>query len=126
MRRSTTTPVAVLAAAVLLLAACGDGDPAAPDDGTDPAVTTTASAAEVAADISVEGFAFVPARVTITLGETVRWTNMDAVGHTTTSDDGSWNDSLSQPFEFTPTEAGTFEYFCAIHPEMRGTLIVEG
>lgn len=126
MRRSITTPAAVFAAAVLLVAACGDDDPAAPDDGNDVGVTTTAPAVDVAADIDVSGFAFVPATVTIELGETVRWTNRDPVGHTSTADDGSWNNSLSQPFEYTPDEAGTFTYFCSIHPEMRATLIVEG
>jgi plastocyanin len=84
-------------------------------------------AAEVAVDIS--DFAFQPGTVTIQVGDTVTWTNNDSVAHTATStDDPALFDGGMAPgesFSFTFTEAGSFAYFCEIHPEMEGTVVVE-
>jgi plastocyanin len=55
--------------------------------------------------------------------------NNDAnLSHTATSDDevfDSGNLSEGDEFSFTFDEAGTFPYFCQVHPTMRGTIIVE-
>jgi plastocyanin len=88
---------------------------------------TPVRAAEVAVDIS--DFAFQPGTVTIQVGDTVTWTNNDSVAHTATStDDPALFDGEMAPgesFSFTFTEAGSFAYFCEIHPEMEGTVVVE-
>jgi plastocyanin len=83
--------------------------------------------------ISLENVQFVPADVTINVGDTVTWVhNDDSIPHTVTSadDDGamfdqSLPDSSAAPFTFTFNEAGEFEYFCRIHPtNMRGVVTV--
>jgi plastocyanin len=125
MRGPTTFRIAVLAAAVLLVAACGDDDGAGNGNGNGETTTTAAPVPGDTVDVAVSGFAFRPSEVTITLGQTVRWTNEDTVLHTSTAVDGSWDQSLSSPFEFTPTAAGSFDYFCSIHPEMQAVVIVE-
>lgn len=90
---------------------------------------------DVAATVRMRSLAFVPSRVTIAQGETVRWVNDDLVPHTTTSgnpdgaDAGSLWDSeqlgLGQSFEHTFNEAGEFFYFCETHPFiMRNALII--
>ena len=76
-------------------------------------------------EVSIDDFAFDPTSVTISTGDTVRWTNMDSADHTATGsafDSGILEEGDS--YEFTFTETGTFEYNCSIHPEMQGTVTV--
>lgn len=99
---------------------------------TTAAVTTTTSAPPPGGDgsVSIKNFAFGPGDIIISVGDTVTWTNNEAsVAHTTTSDDGIWNSALLQSgdtFDQTFDEAGTFTYFCSIHPSMKGSITVTG
>jgi plastocyanin len=89
--------------------------------------------APVTVDVSIGDFFFAPQSVTIKVGDTVRWTNNGAAPHTTTSGtsptgDGKWASGIlssGQSFSFTFTQAGTFPYFCAVHPFMIGTVTVQ-
>jgi plastocyanin len=79
-------------------------------------------------DVAISGFTFSPGTVTVNVGDTVTWTNSDAQAHTATSG-SAWNtgdiaggDSASITFQ----TAGTFDYICAIHPTMTGTVVVRG
>lgn len=80
-------------------------------------------------DVNVQNTAFCPATRTITQGTIVTWSNLDGFSHTTTSDASStevWNSNLtgggSATHQFnTP---GTFQYHCAIHSTMHGTIVV--
>ena len=80
--------------------------------------------------VDISGFAFQPGTVTIQVGDTVTWTNSDAVAHTATSvDDPELFDGEMEPgesFSYTFTEAGTFDYTCEFHPTMEGTVVVQG
>jgi plastocyanin len=79
-------------------------------------------------DVSIQNFAFVPQTLTIKAGDTVRWANLDTVGHTSTSDTGVWASNLlfkDDTFEFTFTQAAAYPYHCAPHSTMKGTIIVE-
>jgi plastocyanin len=91
------------------------------------AASQTRAAETVAVDIS--DFAFKPGTVTIQVGDTVTWTNNDSVAHTATSvDDPEAFEGKMDPgesFSFTFSDAGTFDYFCEIHPDMEGTVVVE-
>lgn len=77
--------------------------------------------------VTIEGFAFSPGRVTVTVGDTVTWTNADGASHTATADDGSF-DTGGIPGGSTATirftTAGEFRYLCTIHPDMTGRIIV--
>jgi len=78
--------------------------------------------------IWIQGDAFSPASINVPAGATVHWTNMDAMTHTVTSDTGlfdSKNMSKGSDFSHTFSEKGTFNYHCAIHSFMKGTIIVE-
>ena len=77
---------------------------------------------------------FVPSTVTIEAGETVTWENTDNAAHTASSGtaqdgpDGVFDSSLMMvngSFSFTFDSAGTYPYFCMVHPWMEGTVIVE-
>lgn len=81
------------------------------------------------AAVSINNFAFSPGSVTVGIGDTVTWTNNQAgVPHTVTSDTAGVMDSgtLASGATYAKTfdAAGTFTYFCAIHPTMTGTVIV--
>ena len=89
---------------------------------------TQAASPQATAKVAIQNFAFSPASLTVPLGTTVTWTNLDSTAHTATSDTSAWTDSgLIQPnhaFSHTFTKAGTFVYHCFIHPFMAGKIIV--
>ena len=77
---------------------------------------------------------FMPSTVVIALGGTVTWENTDNAAHTATSGspsdgpDGVWDSSLMMvngSYSVTLDEAGTYPYFCMVHPWMQGTVVVE-
>lgn len=79
-------------------------------------------------NIDISNFAFSPSTLTISVGDTVTWTNKDAVGHTIFSYSNTFkSDTLSQgqTYSHTFTAAGTFEYHCSLHPSMTGTITVQ-
>jgi plastocyanin len=80
-------------------------------------------------EVSQEDIAFNPAEVTVSVGDTVTWTNNDSVGHDVTADSFSSGDpggmAPGDTFEQTFDEAGTFDYVCTVHPGMEGTVVVE-
>lgn len=87
---------------------------------------STALAADHA--VAISGFSFSPKSVTVTVGDTVTWTNSDAQAHTATADDASWdtaNIGNGASKSITFSTAGTFAYHCSIHPTMTGTVVVE-
>jgi plastocyanin len=76
-------------------------------------------------DVSISNFAFNPATVTISTGDTVRWTNQDSATHTVKgSSFESGQLAQGDTYEFTFTEPGTYDYTCSIHPSMKGTVTV--
>jgi plastocyanin len=89
------------------------------------ALAPSVLAADHAVDIA--GFAFSPTSITVSVGDTVTWSNADAQSHTATADDGSFDTGTitsSTPKSVTFSAAGTFAYHCKIHPAMTATVIV--
>ena len=84
-------------------------------------------------EIFISGFAFSPASKTISAGTTIKWINKDNSTHTVTSGIpgtpsgvfNSGNFGQNGEFSFTFNQAGTFKYFCNLHPSMTGTIIVQ-
>jgi len=79
--------------------------------------------------VSISGFAFHPATITVVIGvnNTVTWTNDDSTTHTVTSDSSLFGSGdLAQHATYTHTfdQAGTYGYHCSIHPTMKGTVHV--
>jgi plastocyanin len=78
--------------------------------------------------VNMQGFAFDPQTVTIKVGDTVNWTNMDEAPHNATAVDKSWKTSTFAKGEsgsVTFATGGTFPYICTVHPNMTGTVIVQ-
>lgn len=133
----------LLVACALVVAACGDdGDDAASDDTRAGEDTTTTEAMEDdttgddAADDSdgggsdeaatISGLTFQPDPIEVQAGATVVWSNEDGVGHTVSAEDGSFDEAVDAGGTASVTfdEAGEYEYFCGIHPQMNGTVVV--
>jgi len=74
-----------------------------------------------------------PADITINAGDTVHWMNVDTAAHTVTGGSpadgpsGVFDSSLvmaDATYEFTFDEAGSYDYFCMVHPWMVGSISV--
>jgi plastocyanin len=72
--------------------------------------------------------AYAPNPAVVSVGGSVTWTNNDTKTHTATANDNAWNSGPIAPggqFSRTFPSAGTFQYFCTIHPGMVGTVTVQ-
>lgn len=99
---------------------------AAPQAGAAEAPAPTATTS-----VDIMGFAFSPAELTISVGDTVTWTNHDSAPHNVVVTDGPekfTSPTLEQgdTYSYTFTKAGTYSYYCSIHPDMQATVTVEG
>jgi plastocyanin len=106
---------------------------------TTPATTTaqtnlTANSAETPSnstggntiEVKMEGFAFNPDSVTISPGDTVKWTNMDSAGHDVSGSEFKSNMlQKGDSYEHQFPKSGTYDYVCSVHPNMKGTVIVK-
>jgi len=81
-----------------------------------------------ATEVKIDNFSFGPATLTIPVGTSVTWTNRDDIPHTVVSTDGVFKSKVldtDEKFSFTFSKAGTYPYFCSIHPKMTGKVIVQ-
>ena len=141
--RRLMVPAAFLALA-LTFGACGDGDEEGAASaggsggtamGSDSGDTekkeasgSGGEAAERTDKVAIVDFQFKPATVEVPVGSTVTWTNDDGFPHTATANDKSFdtgNLDKGQTGTAKFEKAGTFEYFCAIHNSMTGTVVVK-
>jgi plastocyanin len=80
-------------------------------------------------EVVIDNFSFSPKTTVVPIGATVTWTNHDNVPHVITSDKDRFNKSpvlkTGQSFSNAFATAGTYSYFCSIHPRMRGKIIVK-
>jgi len=87
---------------------------------------TSAPAAVV--EVKIDNFSFSPAIITVAPGTTVVWTNRDDIPHTVVSDDKVFKSKVldtDEKFSFTFSKAGTYPYFCSIHPKMTAKVVVQ-
>lgn len=90
------------------------------------AVTEDAQA-EPSSRAEMRRYLFEPRAIEIRAGETVEWTNRDAVMHTVNAEDGTWRSGAVAPGErwrATFAQAGQYVFYCGPHPYMRGVVIV--
>ena len=78
--------------------------------------------------VRIEGMKFVPERLEVAQGDTVRWTNADFVPHTVTAAKaGVESGDLAQgkSWKFVARKKGEMPYICRLHPVMKGVLVVK-
>jgi plastocyanin len=128
-------PVLILLA--LALAACGSsGDDSSATTGGESTATASepsgngpapSGEAVRAAKVKIVEFTYGPDPVTIQVGGKITWQNEDTAPHTATADDGSFDTGTLERGKIkseTFKQAGTYPYFCEIHPTMHGTVEV--
>ena len=80
-------------------------------------------------DVVIDNFSFSPKTLTVPVGATVTWTNHDSVSHVVASANDHFKKSpvlkTGQHFSNTFATAGTYSYFCSIHPRMTAKIIVK-
>lgn len=135
--------LAALVALSLGLAACGgSGSNSSSEAETAPASEESGSEAESeesesepapsgeaakSEKVEIVEFTYQPDPVVVQVGGKVIWQNQDTAPHTATADDGSFDTGTIEKGKLgsaTFKEAGTFTYFCEIHPTMHGTVEV--
>jgi plastocyanin len=136
--------VAVGASALAAMPSSGHSEPAAPRAASvtpmPMPMPMTARAATAGGRLRVElhqrvvkvkimNFAFTPARVEVSAGTRVVWTNEDSDPHTVTTDRSGFSSQAldtGQTYARVMSKAGTVTYHCTIHPFMHGTVVVAG
>src|SRR5579863_8428853 len=66
--------------------------------------------------VGTDGLTFSPSAISINVGDSVTWNDLEGGGHTTTSSDSLWNSS-TDGYTFTFNNAGTFNYYCIPHAQ---------
>ena len=77
--------------------------------------------------VTIRNFAFEPANLTISAGDTVRFINEDSAPHTATADGGAFDTGNLRGGQSAAVQfpsAATYSYFCAVHPRMKGSITV--
>ena len=80
------------------------------------------------AEVKIDNFSFGPQTLAVPVGTTVTWTNRDDIPHTVVSTDGVFKSRVQdtdEKFSYTFTKAGTYPYFCSVHPKMTGKIVVQ-
>jgi plastocyanin len=106
----------------------GEDDTAEQEDEAE-ADDASAEGAATTHEVDITDFSFTPSTLEVRVGDTVTWTNNDAVPHTATQDpagSGFQSGTIASGGSFSHTfeDAGEFAYFCEFHPNMTGTVVV--
>ncbi len=79
-------------------------------------------------EVRVDNFTFGPDTLTVPVNSTVTWVNKDDVPHVITSNDGLFKSKAldtDDKYSYTFSKAGTYSYYCSIHPKMVGKVVVQ-
>jgi plastocyanin len=93
-----------------------------------PSVRANDQSSAAVAAVKIDNFVFGPQTLTVPVGTTVTWTNSDDIPHTSVSTDGVFKSKVldtDEKFSYTFTKAGTYPYYCTIHPKMTGKVVVQ-
>lgn len=80
------------------------------------------------AEVKIDNFSFGPETLTVSVGTTVIWTNRDDIPHTVVSTEGVFKSKVrdtDETFSYTFSKAGTYPYYCSVHPKMTGKIVVQ-
>ena len=87
----------------------------------------SAQSASVSHQVTIKGFVFEPASLSVKAGDTITFTNLDIVPHTATAKDRSWdtgNLAKDEAATITVEADMVTDYFCIYHPNMIATLSI--
>ena len=78
--------------------------------------------------VTIDNFTFSPKEITVAVGTTVKWVNHDDIPHTVVEKNTTFRSKAldtDDSYSFTFASAGSFDYFCGLHPHMVGKIIVQ-
>ena len=90
--------------------------------------TVAAEEAKEANVVTIDNFTFTSPELTVAVGTTVKWINHDDIPHNVINKDKVFRSKAldtDDSYSFTFASAGTFDYFCGLHPHMQGKIIVK-
>jgi plastocyanin len=98
-----------------------------------PVIGATLAVASVMAQdtanvVTIDNFTFTPRELMVAVGTTVKWVNHDDIPHLVVNKDKAFRSKAldtDDSFSYTFASAGTFDYFCGLHPYMVGKVIVK-
>ena len=78
-------------------------------------------------EITMENLVISPVEVSAKVGDTINWINKDVFAHTATARSGDFDVMLppKKSASFVLKKAGTVDYYCRYHPNMKATLKIE-
>ena len=88
----------------------------------------SAAAQDATNVITIDNFTFSPKELTVAVGTTVKWVNHDDIPHLVVEKKTTFRSKAldtDDSYSYTFTSAGTFDYFCGLHPHMVGQVIVK-
>ena len=89
--------------------------------------TGTAKSDDAKPAVTIANYAYSPSPITVTAGQTVRFTNNDDVQHTVTDQNGTFDSGsldANKSWSYKFDKPGTYAYYCRVHPSMKGTVVV--
>src|SRR5215472_2032971 len=93
-----------------------------------PSVAANDEPSASSAEVKIDNFSFSPQEINVAVGTSVTWTNRDDIPHTVVSTDGVFKSKVrdtDEKFSYTFNKAGTYPYFCSVHPKMTGKVVVQ-
>ena len=93
-----------------------------------PMVTANDQPSGTKAEVKIDNFVFGPDTLTVPVGATVTWTNKGDIPHTVVSTEGVFKSKVrdtDEKFSYIFTKAGTYPYYCSVHPKMTGKILVQ-
>ena len=87
-----------------------------------------AVAAEEANVVTIDNFSFTAPELTVAVGTTVKWVNHDDIPHNVVASNKAFRSKpldTDDSYSFTFASAGSYDYFCGLHPKMQGKIIVK-
>lgn len=84
------------------------------------------SARAATIEVTIDKLEYLPAQISAKVGDTVEWVNKDALLHSATARNGDWDVTIApnKSARLVLKKAGTFDYYCRLHPNMKGRLVV--
>src|SRR3712207_1368977 len=92
-------------------------------------ILVPSAAAQETRTVYIRDFYFSPGSITVAPGTTVTWVNQGQAPHTATHTGGAFDSGTLQPgqsYSYTFNQPGNYSYYCQIHPNMTGAVVVSG
>jgi plastocyanin len=90
-------------------------------------VILTLPAVAAGTEVNIDNFAFTPKELTVKAGTAIVFRNRDDIPHSVVGSNGEFHSKAldtDDSFSFTFAKAGTYAYFCGLHPQIQGRIVV--